>query len=104
MSKVRFSVLGFGRIGQRHAKIIHELESSELISIIDIEKDQLEKLQAVVTEINNITLEVGKLESNKHKMLQALNQSEQTLSVIQKELQDDYGNKIVDIKTGELKD
>ncbi|HCI70084.1 MAG TPA: oxidoreductase, partial [Balneola sp.] len=43
MSKVRFSVLGFGRIGQRHAKIIHELESSELISIIDIEKDQLEK-------------------------------------------------------------
>jgi DNA gyrase/topoisomerase IV subunit A len=69
-----------------------------------IKKDQLEKLQAVVTEINNITLEVGKLESNKHKMLHALNQSEQTLSVIQKELQDDYGNKIVDIKTGELKD
>ena len=37
-------------------------------------------------------------------MLHALNQSEQTLSVVQKELQDDYGNKIVDIKTGELKD
>ena len=69
-----------------------------------IKKEQLEKLQAVVTEINNITLEIGKLESSKHKMLHALNQSEQTLSVVQKELQDDYGNKIVDIKTGELKD
>ena len=69
-----------------------------------IKKEQLEKLQAVVTEINNITLEIGKLESSKHKMLHALNQSAQTLSVVQKELQDDYGNKIVDIKTGELKD
>ena len=49
-----------------------------------IKKEQLEKLQAVVTEINNITLEIGKLESSKHKMLHALNQSEQTLSVVQK--------------------
>ncbi|MEQ9091669.1 MAG: Gfo/Idh/MocA family oxidoreductase [Balneola sp.] len=43
MRKIKFSVIGFGRIGQRHAKIIHELDSSELISIIDIEQDQLEK-------------------------------------------------------------
>ena len=37
-------------------------------------------------------------------MLHALNNSEQALSELQKELQEEYGDKIVDIKTGELKE
>ena len=40
MGKVKFSVIGFGRIGQRHAKIIHEFEHSELVSITDTNPDQ----------------------------------------------------------------
>ncbi|MBO6622601.1 MAG: Gfo/Idh/MocA family oxidoreductase [Balneola sp.] len=42
MSKIKFSVLGFGRIGQRHAKIIHEYEDSDLISVVDTDPSQLE--------------------------------------------------------------
>ncbi|MFY0683201.1 MAG: Gfo/Idh/MocA family oxidoreductase [Balneola sp.] len=42
MSKVKFSVLGFGRIGQRHAKIINEYSESELISIIDVDESKFE--------------------------------------------------------------
>jgi len=37
---IKFSVLGFGRIGKRHAKIIHEFSDSELVSIADIDPSQ----------------------------------------------------------------
>ena len=69
-----------------------------------IKKEELEKLQGIVQDINAATVEIGKLESAKHKLLHGLNNSEQALSAIQKELQEAYGDKIVDINTGELKD
>jgi predicted dehydrogenase len=47
MSKIKFSVLGFGRIGQRHAKIIHEYEDSDLISVVDTDPAQLEATQSL---------------------------------------------------------
>lgn len=47
MSKIKFSVLGFGRIGQRHAKIINEYEDSELISVVDTDPAQLEATQSL---------------------------------------------------------
>lgn len=47
MSKIKFSVLGFGRIGQRHAKIIHEYEDSDLISVVDTDSAQLEATQSL---------------------------------------------------------
>lgn len=50
MSKIKFSVLGFGRIGQRHAKIVHEYADSELISIVDVDETQLE--QAASLDLN----------------------------------------------------
>lgn len=43
MRKIKFSVVGFGRIGQRHAKIIHEYYDSELVSIIDVDRVQLDE-------------------------------------------------------------
>lgn len=69
-----------------------------------ITKEQLEKLQGIVNDVNAATIEIGKLEGTKHKMLHALNNSEQALNELQKELQEEYGDKIVDIKTGELKE
>ncbi|MGN8226114.1 Gfo/Idh/MocA family protein [Gracilimonas sp. BCB1] len=35
MKEISFSVIGFGRIGKRHAKIIHEYEHSRLVSVTD---------------------------------------------------------------------
>lgn len=40
MDPIKFSVIGFGRIGKRHAKIIHEFEHSTLISVTDVDSDQ----------------------------------------------------------------
>lgn len=42
MKEISFSVIGFGRIGKRHAKIIHEYEHSRLISITDTVAGQME--------------------------------------------------------------
>lgn len=39
-SKIKFSVVGFGRIGKRHAKIINEYDHTELVSITDVEQNQ----------------------------------------------------------------
>ncbi len=37
---ISFSVVGFGRIGQRHAKIIQEYTQAELIAIVDTNENQ----------------------------------------------------------------
>lgn len=47
MSKIKFSVLGFGRIGQRHAKIIHDYEGSTLVSIIDTDPLQFSSVETL---------------------------------------------------------
>lgn len=41
MKTIKFSVLGLGRIGLRHAKIISEFNGSDLVSIIDTDTNQL---------------------------------------------------------------
>lgn len=42
MKEISFSVIGFGRIGKRHSKIIHEYKHSRLVSITDTVSEQME--------------------------------------------------------------
>ncbi|MDR9416133.1 MAG: Gfo/Idh/MocA family oxidoreductase [Gracilimonas sp.] len=44
MNSIKFSVIGFGRIGKRHAKIIQEYKYSVLLSVTDVEKEQFKDL------------------------------------------------------------
>ncbi len=37
---ISFSVVGFGRIGQRHAKIVQEYAQAKLISVVDTDENQ----------------------------------------------------------------
>ena len=43
MSSISFSVVGFGRIGQRHAKIIHEHPECTLCSVCDTDAQHFEQ-------------------------------------------------------------
>ena len=43
MSSISFSVVGFGRIGQRHAKIIHEHPECTLASVCDTDAQHFEQ-------------------------------------------------------------
>ncbi len=45
MSQLKFSVIGFGRIGQRHSKIINDFDGTELISVTDVEPTEFENLE-----------------------------------------------------------
>ncbi|MBO6792740.1 MAG: Gfo/Idh/MocA family oxidoreductase [Balneolaceae bacterium] len=44
MKELAFSVIGFGRIGQRHAKIIHEFEGTKLVSVTDSNPEEFNNL------------------------------------------------------------
>lgn len=45
MNEINFSVIGFGRIGKRHAKIISEYEPTKLVSVIDNDPDQFSTIK-----------------------------------------------------------
>ena len=44
-SKIRFAVVGYGHIGQRHAEMIHRHEEAELVAICDIDKTKSTLIQ-----------------------------------------------------------
>lgn len=50
MDSIKFSVIGFGRIGKRHAKIIQEYEYSSLISVTDTDSSQFEGAETLDIE------------------------------------------------------
>jgi len=41
MENIRFAVVGFGRIGRRHATIIDQMSGAELVAVIEPNSDQL---------------------------------------------------------------
>jgi lactate dehydrogenase-like 2-hydroxyacid dehydrogenase len=44
MEDLKFSVIGFGRIGQRHAKIINEFPGTKIISVTDVESSEFDNI------------------------------------------------------------
>lgn len=69
-----------------------------------LKKEELKSLQESVNVLNSLQLQVGGLEAQKHELLHSIDKARQDLSVVQKELEDKYGNVSVDIKTGEMKE
>ena len=51
MDTIKFSVVGFGRIGQRHAKIVNEFESTELISVTDTDPEKFKNISALELDV-----------------------------------------------------
>lgn len=64
--------------------------------------DELEKLSNTINQLNGVQSQIGGLELQKHELLHAFSQIKAKLDETQKELQDKYGDKMIDIKTGEL--
>jgi hypothetical protein len=68
-----------------------------------IKKDQLEKLQNIVNQVNQLQMQIGGLESQKHELLHMIANGKTKLDGLQSDLQKEYGDVSVDIKTGEIK-
>jgi|TARA_R110000851_G_scaffold246357_1_gene399036 hypothetical protein len=68
----------------------------------NISEDQLKSIQEVVSNINQIHMETGRVESQKHNLLHNLVEHQTKLQTIQKELEDEYGKVNINIQTGEI--
>ena len=68
----------------------------------NISEEQLKSIQEVVSNINQIYMETGRVESQKHNLLHSLVEHQTKLQTIQKELEDEYGKVNINIQTGEI--
>jgi len=68
----------------------------------EVTKEELQKLQESVNKINNLQMQIGGLEAQKHETLHELSGATQALQSIQKELEDVYGKVSVNLQTGEI--
>jgi len=65
-------------------------------------KDELEQVKSVVSAVNQLTAQIGNLEIQKNKALQAFAKAEAQLAEEQKILEDKYGSVSVSLEDGTL--
>ena len=63
---------------------------------------QLEKIQGIINNLNKIQLDIGMLETRKHGMLHGIAGMQDQLTLIQQELEKDYGTTDIDITNGTI--
>jgi len=68
----------------------------------NITDEQLKSIQEIVSPINNIQMDLGRIESRKHRLCHDVAELQNQLQVIQKELEEQYGTVNINIQTGEI--
>lgn len=66
--------------------------------------EELEVLTNIIKQLNSVQSQIGGLELQKHELLHTFAQVKTKLDEQQKELQEKYGDKVIDINTGELRE
>jgi chaperonin cofactor prefoldin len=67
-------------------------------------EDELKSLQENVSKLNQVHIELGRLENQKHKILHQVNEIESMFDELQKELEEKYGKVNINIETGEFEE
>lgn len=67
-----------------------------------ITEEQLKKLQGLVSQINNVQMQVGAIEIQKHELNHQASNIQNDLKEYQKELEQEYGNISVNLQDGEI--
>ena len=81
------------------SKKIKELKGVKPEKITD---EQLKKVQNTVNSINRTQLEIGSMEVKKHELMHGISTYRDTLSVLQKEFEKEYGTFDVNIQNGTI--
>ena len=66
-----------------------------------IKADELSKLQNLVTTLQTVQSQIGKLETQKHILLHQFDMVGQKINELKAELKESYGDIDIDFKTGE---
>jgi hypothetical protein len=67
-----------------------------------VKDEELKKIQGVIGKINNLYVELGRLEALKHNNLHTLAGIQDELMVVQNDLNKEYGTDDINIQTGEI--
>ena len=65
---------------------------------------ELTALQENLSKLNQVHIELGRLENQKHKILHQVNEIESMFDKLQKELEEKYGKVNINIETGEFEE
>ena len=68
----------------------------------NITDEQLKAIQDIVSPINNIQMELGRMESRKHMLCHQVSQLQESLQEEQVALEQEYGKVNINIHTGEI--
>lgn len=69
-----------------------------------LNEKELKSLQENVSKLNQVHIELGRLENQKHKILHQVNEIESMFDELQKELEEKYGKVNINIETGEFEE
>ena len=69
-----------------------------------LSEEELKSLQDNVSKLNQVHIELGRLENQKHKILHQVNEIESMFDELQKELEEKYGKVNINIETGEFEE
>lgn len=67
-----------------------------------ISKDQLERVQNIVSAVNKLHADIGKIEARKHNLLHTLAQGNDQLNEVQEEIRKEYGEVNINIQDGTI--
>ena len=67
-----------------------------------ISKDQLERVQNIVSAVNKLHADIGKIEAQKHNLLHTLAQGNDQLNEVQEEIRKEYGEVNINIQDGAI--
>jgi vacuolar-type H+-ATPase subunit D/Vma8 len=68
----------------------------------NLTEDELKALQENVSKLNEVHMELGVLENQKHKILHEMNEIEKEFNDLQKQLENTYGKVSINMDNGEL--
>ena len=67
-----------------------------------VSKEHLKEIQEIVNSVNRSQIEIGSLEVRKHELLHSIGGFRERLSVMQSELEKEYGTFDIDIQDGTI--
>ena len=67
-----------------------------------ISKDQLERVQNIVSAVNKLHADIGRIEAQKHNLLHTLAQGNDQLNEVQEEIRKEYGEVNINIQDGAI--
>jgi len=69
-----------------------------------VTEQELKSLKESVNKVNQLQIQIGGIEVQKHELLHALDLGAKDLQTIQSGLQEKYGDVTIDLETGEIKE